>query len=237
MKNNTLLTNTSKESSFFLTPEGGGILLFIAALAGLVLANSPLAPFYDFVTQGTLPFGEAGRHETLVDLISVGPMSLFFMAVVIEIKKEFVSGYLSTFRAAVLPAISALGGILVPTLFYLAVSYGNAQAMRGWAIPTATDAAFTLPIVLVLARHVSDGARVWLMALAIFDDIVGIAIIAFCYGSSLNFVGLGVALAIIMVMIGLNRACIQSLWAYSSPGAACGQPCLFRESIQQLRVL
>lgn len=205
--------------SFFLSPTGGGVLLFLASLASLISANSPLAPLYKQIMQGEISIESVGFHETVESLVSIGPMSLFFLLVTVEIKKEFVSGHLSSWRFALLPVISALGGIIIPALLYLAVSYGDAQAIKGWAVPTATDAAFTLPITLALARHVSDGARIWLMALAVFDDIVGIAIIAVCYGGVFNMAALGVALLVTGGMIGLNRACIQSLLPYT--GAGC----------------
>ncbi|GBR70366.1 Na+/H+ antiporter NhaA [Gluconobacter kanchanaburiensis NBRC 103587] len=141
-------------------------------------------------------------------------MTLFFLVVILEIKKEIVSGHLSSLRRIALPLIGALGGMIVPALTYLLVTYGHPEAIRGWAVPVATDAAFTLPIILALGKHVSPGARTWLMALAIFDDVLGIVVIALFYGSTLYWPALIAAVVVTTALVEANRRGVKSVWSY-----------------------
>lgn len=201
---------------FFASPTSGALALLLSSLAGLVLANSPWASGYRALisTSVTLSFRGARAPDTIDAWVSDGLMTLFFLVVILEIKKDIVFGHLSSFRRIALPLIGALGGMIAPVLTYLLVIAGHPEAVRGWAIPVATDAAFTLPIILALGRHVSPGARAWLMALAIFDDVLGIVVIALFYGSALNWPALVAAAIITAALIGANMAGMRTLWSY-----------------------
>ncbi|GEB04869.1 Na+/H+ antiporter NhaA [Gluconobacter roseus] len=202
------------------SPVWGASALLVASLTGLVLANSPWASAYAGLTTFPLRLSWLGADGpgTVGAWVSNGLMSLFFLVVILEIRKEIVSGHLSSLRRIALPLIGALGGMIVPALTYLLVTYGHPEAVRGWAVPVATDAAFTLPIILALGRHVSPGARVWLMALAIFDDVLGIVVIALFYGHALYWPAMGAVMILTGALIGANRAGIVSLWSYGSGG-------------------
>lgn len=216
------IASAARLRRFLGSPAGGASVLLLASLAGLVLANSPWASGYTVLitTPMKLSFLGARGPENIDAWVSDGLMTLFFLVVILEIKKEIVSGHLSSLRRVALPLIGALGGMIVPALMYLLVTYGHPEAARGWAVPVATDAAFTLPIILALGRHVSPGARVWLMALAIFDDVLGIVVIALFYGSALYWPALMAAVIVTAALIGANRAGIRTLWSYAIGGIA-----------------
>ncbi|MBS0994779.1 Na+/H+ antiporter NhaA [Gluconobacter cerinus] len=205
---------------FLNSPAGGASILLLASLAGFSLANSPWALSYTALITAPLSLTCLGARgpENIDAWVSDGLMTLFFLVVILEIKKDIVSGHLSSLRRIALPLIGALGGMIVPALTYLLVTSGHPQAARGWAVPVATDAAFTLPLILALGRHVSPGARAWLMALAIFDDVLGIVAIALFYGSALYWPALMAVVIVIAALVGANRAGIQTLWSYGIGG-------------------
>ncbi len=209
---------TDRIRRFWSSPAGGASVLLLASLAGFVLANSPWAAGYTALI--TLPvklsFLGGRGPENIEAWVSDGLMTLFFLVVILEIKKEIVSGHLSSLRRIALPLIGAVGGMVVPALIYLLVTCGHPEAARGWAIPVATDAAFTLPIILALGQRVSPGARAWLMALAIFDDVLGIVVIALFYGAPLCWPALVGALTVTTALIGANRAGVRALWGYAT---------------------
>ncbi|ACI52048.1 Na+/H+ antiporter NhaA [Gluconacetobacter diazotrophicus PA1 5] len=203
---------------FLGSPSGGACVLLLASLAGFVLANSPWAAGYTALTTTPLTLSVLGKRgpDTIDAWVSDGFMTLFFLVVILEIKTEIVTGHLSSPRRVALPLIGALGGMIVPALTYLLVTCGHPEATRGWAIPVATDAAFTLPIILALGRHVSAGARAWLMALAIFDDVLGIVVIAVFYGNALYWPALAAAVVVTAALIGANRIGIRTVWGYAT---------------------
>ncbi|AHK72337.1 sodium:proton antiporter [Gluconobacter oxydans] len=205
---------------FLKSSAGGASFLLLASLAGFVLANSPWAAGYRTLTALPLKFSFLGKRgpDNVAAWVSDGLMTLFFLVVILEIKKEIVSGHLSSLRRVGLPLIGAVGGMVVPALTYLLVTGGHPEATSGWAIPVATDAAFTLPIILALGRRVSPGARAWLMALAIFDDVLGIVVIALFYGSVLYWPALLAVVLVTAALIGANRAGIRTLWVYGAGG-------------------
>ncbi|AAW62101.1 Na+/H+ antiporter [Gluconobacter oxydans 621H] len=192
---------------FLKSSAGGAFFLLLASLAGFVLANSPWAAGYRTLTTLPLKFPFLGKRgpDNVAAWVSDGLMTLFFLVVILEIKKEIVSGHLSSLRRVALPLIGAVGGMVVPALTYLLVTWGHPEATSGWAIPVATDAAFTLPIILALGRRVSPGARAWLMALAIFDDVLGIVVIALFYGGSMYWPALLAVVLVTAALIGANR--------------------------------
>ncbi|MBV1835367.1 Na+/H+ antiporter NhaA [Novacetimonas pomaceti] len=217
---NAPITPAARIRRFLRAPAGGASALLLASLTGLAWANSPWAADYAALTTTRMRLSILGERgpENITAWISDGLMSLFFLVVILEIRKEIISGHLSSPRHIALPLIGAVGGMIVPALTYLLVTCGHPDAMRGWAIPVATDAAFTLPIILALGPRVSAGARAWLMALAIFDDVLGIVVIALFYGGALYWPALLATVAVTAALVGANRVGIRALWGYATGG-------------------
>jgi len=184
----------------------GGLILSAIVLA-LIAANSSLAGSYAAIHHAPIRIGPAPFQidEPLIVWINQGLMTLFFVLVGVEIKRELLEGHLASLRRAALPAIAALGGMVVPALVYVAFTVGDGAQLRGWAIPMATDIALALAILSLLGHRVPVGLKVFLMALAIFDDLGAVVIIAVFYGEEIQAVPLILALGTFAVMMGLNR--------------------------------
>ncbi|MBX8562511.1 Na+/H+ antiporter NhaA [Pseudomonas cichorii] len=198
---------------FLASESAGGIVLMGAALAALIVANSPLAPGY-FATLHSVWLGLS------VELwINDGLMAIFFLMVGLEIKREVLAGGLATWEQRALPGFAAAGGMLVPALIYLAVNWGNAQTISGWAIPAATDIAFALGVLSLLGKRVPTSLKVFLAALAILDDLGAVTIIAFFYSSGLNLPMLLASFATLAVLIAMNRLKVRRLLPYLITGA------------------
>lgn len=193
----------------FLTGEaaGGVVLMTVAALA-LVVANSPLAPGYF----GVLETDVLGL--SILHWINDGLMTVFFLVVGLEIKREMLDGQLSTWPHRILPGIAALGGMIVPSVIYAAFNAGSPETLRGWAIPAATDIAFALGVLSLLGDRVPVSLKLFLTALAILDDLGAIALIALFYTADLSPGMLGLAALLLAVLIGLNRYGVTRLWVY-----------------------
>jgi Na+:H+ antiporter, NhaA family len=205
----------------FYSEAGSSLLLLAATIAALLWANSSAAPEYQRLLQMPLVLG-AGQlsiSEPLHFWINEGLMAIFFLAVGLEIRREFIEGDLRSLRMAALPLAAALGGVIVPALLYLALN-AEAQVRRGWAIPTATDIAFAIAVFAFLGRRAPPGLRALLLAIAVIDDIVAILVIAFFYAAGIGLAGLAIACA--GVVAGLLLRVIGSRWAilYALPGAA-----------------
>ena len=172
-----------------------GVLLIAAIVLALAAANSPLAPIYNIVhhTPILLRLGPLVIDEPLVRWINEGLMVLFFVLVGLEIKRHFLEGHLSTAKRAALPAIAALGGMAVPAAIYAGLNWTDPVAIRGWAIPTATDIVLALGLLSLLGPRVPTSLKVFLTALAIFDDIGAVLIIGLFYAESLSLSALVVA--------------------------------------------
>lgn len=202
---------------FIAAESAGGVVLAVAALVALWLSNSAWAPLYERFVQ--LP-GEVRIGEGLVLakplLLWVNDlwMAVFFFLVGLEIKRELLAGELATPRQALLPAGAALGGMVVPALVYAAINHGDAVALRGWAIPAATDIAFALGILMLLGPRVPASLKVFLTAVAIIDDLGAIVVIALFYTASLSLPMLAAALAGGALLLALNRARVTSLGPY-----------------------
>ncbi|MEJ0038511.1 MAG: Na+/H+ antiporter NhaA [Gammaproteobacteria bacterium] len=196
----------------------GGIIMLAAAALALVWANSPWAASYGEALAFKLGPATLGMSKSLGLWIADGLMAIFFLYVGLEIKREMVEGQLSSRARIALPAIAALGGMIVPALFFLAVNRGDAMAARGWAIPCATDIAFSLAVLRVVGNRVPVSLRVFLTAVAILDDIGAIAIIAFFYTDRLSTTMLLLALIPIGGLIALNRARIANMIPYALLG-------------------
>lgn len=205
---------------FLASAAGGALALLLASLLGLGLANSPWADGYAALVTLPLrlPFAAARAPANLAAWVSDGLMTLFFLLVILEIRNDMASGHLSSARRIALPLLGAVGGMAVPALTYLALTWAHPDATRGWAIPVATDAAFTLPVILALGTRVAPAARAWLMALAIFDDLLGIVVIALFYGAPPCWPALAAAGVLTALMLGANRAGVRTLWCYAGGG-------------------
>jgi NhaA family Na+:H+ antiporter len=198
----------------------GGVILLIAAVFALILANSPLAPLYGALldTPVSIRIGALELDKNLLHWINDGLMAIFFFHVGLEIKRELVEGELSSVRQASLPAIGALGGMIVPALIYIALNFHDAKAMHGWAIPTATDIAFAVGILALVGSRIPPALKIFLLALAIIDDLGAIIIIAFFYTSNLSLLALSFAGLGIAILFLLNRYSVTRTAAYVLAG-------------------
>lgn len=200
----------------------GSIVLILATLAALVFANSVLAATYqnflDLPVQ--VRFGDFEINKPLVLWINDGLMAIFFFLVGLEIKAEMVEGALSSRDKALLPMIGAIGGMAVPAAIYIAISWGNKQALAGWAIPAATDIAFAVGILGLVGRRAPPALKVFLLALAVLDDLGAIIIIALFYTHHLSPISLLLAAFFIGVLAAMNRAGIMRASAYVLVGLA-----------------
>jgi len=195
-------------TDFFRFEAAGGLLLIAAAALALVSANSPLADAYDAFLH--LPL--AGKP--LVWWINDGLMAVFFLLVALEIKREALSGQLSSRDQLLLPLVCAAAGVLVPALLFTALNRGDALTMRGWAIPTATDIAFALGVLALLGSRVPLGMKLLLSTIAVADDLIAILIIAVFYSHGLWWPALAAAAVVVAAMAWLNRRGVTALAPY-----------------------
>lgn len=197
-----------------------GIVLVIAATIALIWANSAFAYSYHALwhTPFSIGLGSFVFAQPLHFWINDALMTIFFLVVGMEIRREIHEGALSNLRQAALPMAAAVGGVLVPALIYLAFNREPARQL-GWAVPTATDIAFAVGVLALLGRSIPGNVRVFLLALAIIDDIVAVLIIAFFYSGGLDYTGFAVAGLGILMVLGLHRIGIGAAYAYVLPGA------------------
>ena len=206
---------------FFAHESAGGIVLGLAALAALIVSNSPLAAWYEafLETPGELVIGKTlVLEKPLLVWVNDLWMAVFFFLVGLEIKREFVEGELADRRQAVLPLAAAFGGMAVPALIYSAVNWGDAQALKGWAIPAATDIAFAIGILMLLGSRVPASLKVFLTAVAIIDDLGAIVVIALFYTDKLSVTALAGAGVGLTVLFALNRLKVMRVDAYAAVG-------------------
>ncbi|PWC88906.1 sodium:proton antiporter [Azospirillum sp. TSH100] len=203
-------------ATFLKTESASGVVLMIAAVLALIWANSPAAPLYDAILamKVAVTAGGVGLDKPLILWINDGLMAVFFLLVGLEIKREVLEGELSSPAKAMLPGIAALGGMAVPALVYCLFAQAEPGALQGWAIPAATDIAFALGVLALLGNRVPGSLRVFLLALAIMDDLGAIVIIAVFYSHGLVPLALGLAAASAVGLWLLNRAGVRSLAPY-----------------------
>jgi len=173
---------------FFQLKSAAGILLLLSAITAIVVENSPLSDFYSKLLHSSISINIStfSIDKDLHHWINDGLMAIFFFFVTLEIKREFLQGELSNIKQALLPIIAAVGGMLVPALFYVFINFGDSETMNGWAIPSATDIAFSLGVLSLLGKRVPLSLKVFLTALAIIDDLGAIVIIALFYSGDLS---------------------------------------------------
>jgi len=201
---------------FLKLESAGGITLMVAAVLAMIVANSPLKLWYDLLLDMPVEVrvGALQIAKPLILWINDGLMAVFFFLIGLELKREIVEGELSQPSNLILPAMGALGGVLVPVLIYLLFNYEDEASLRGWAIPAATDIAFALGILTLLGSRVPVALKVLLVSLAIFDDLAAIIIIAIFYTSKLSATALIVAAACLCVLYAMSRKGVVSITAY-----------------------
>ncbi len=201
---------------FLKLEAASGIILVFAAILAMVIANSPLDKFYGLLLD--LPveirIGPLLIAKPLLLWINDGLMAVFFFLVGLELKREIMEGELSDPSSIVLPALGALGGMAVPAIIYSWINWSDAIAIKGWAIPAATDIAFALGILLLLGNRISTSLKIFLVSIAIIDDIGAIVIIAVFYTSDLSVNSLFIALSLIPALYILNRKNVTSVMPY-----------------------
>jgi Na+:H+ antiporter, NhaA family len=205
---------------FLHIEAASGIILLIAAALALFWANSPFADAYHHLWEAPIAF-KVGSFEFSRPLhfwINDGLMTVFFLVVGIEIRREMHEGSLSDLRQAVLPLAAAVGGVIAPALIYFAVNFSSGD-IHGWAVPTATDIAFAVGVLALLGKSIPGNLRIFLLTLAIVDDIIAVLIIAFFYSSGLDYAGFGIAAAGVAMVLVMQRMSIGAAWAYIVPGA------------------
>ncbi len=206
----------SSLNKFFKLESSGGICLMLAALLAVVIANTPLVPYYNHfldIDFGFI-FAEGSFQKPLLFWINDALMAVFFFLVGLEIKREFLDGELSNISQAVLPFGAAIGGVLFPALFFYLVNVAYPENMSGWAIPAATDIAFALAVLGFFKSRVPVSLKVFLTAIAIIDDLMAIVIIALFYTGGLNYLALSIMLVCVIGLILLNHFRICALTPY-----------------------
>lgn len=209
----------SKIKAFFNNEAAGGILLFVCALLAMIVANSPLAKYYFAFWE--IPLGiKVGEtfigmslHYWLNDVF----MSFFFLMVGLEIKKEFLFGELVGFKKAAFPVLAALGGMIAPGIIYFSLNVGT-PSQSGFGIPMATDIAFALGVMMLLGKRVPVALKVFLVTLAVADDLGAIIVIAVFYTSNFSFMWFGLSISLLVVLILFNKLDIRSLFPYIAVG-------------------
>lgn len=187
--------------------SGGIVLMFVAALA-IVTANSPLSGVYFQTLHSYL--GPLSIQHWINDAL----MAVFFLLIGLEIKREMLDGQLSSWSRRILPGAAAAGGMIFPALFYIYFNWNNPEALRGWAIPTATDIVFALGVLSLFGNRVPASLKIFLAALAIIDDLGAVIVIAVFYTAELNFLALFGAAVVIAGLVIVNRMGVKNLWPY-----------------------
>ena len=229
---------------FFKLEAASGLVLLFAAIIALIVSNSDLSIYYKDIleTNFRLGIGKFGISLSVLHWINDVLMAIFFFLVSLEIKREFIQGELSNPKQAMLPIIGGVGGMLVPALIYVAINYKDPVTLNGWAIPSATDIAFSLGVLSLLGKRVPLSLKVFLTALAIIDDLGAIIIIAFFYSGKVQFVYLLLMLICMIILLLFNKLNIRNfipylivglfLWEFTHIGCYCIQ-CLQRKENKQ----
>jgi NhaA family Na+:H+ antiporter len=218
MKKNCSLSSFTIKS-FFSNQFFSGIIIFISVCLAMIFANSPLTGLYSqFInTTFTVSLGGFVLSKSLQLWINDGLMTLFFLIIGFEIKRELIAGELSNVKKALFPIFAAAGGMAFPIIIFIAFNF-NSPTITGWGIPMSTDIAFTLSLLLLLGKRISKALKVNTIALAIIDDIGALIVIAFFYSASLSPIYLGLITVLTLVMILLNKMNLQFSFIYFLSG-------------------
>ena len=197
---------------FFKLEAASGLVLLFAAVLALIISNGSLSEYYFSTLEKYFILGtkEFGLKLSILHWINDVLMAIFFFFVSLEIKREFIKGELSNPKQAMLPIIGAVGGMAVPAAFYIAINYSDNTTLNGWAIPSATDIAFSLGVLSLLGKRVPISLKVFLTALAIIDDLGAIVIIAFFYSGNIEMKYLILMLVSLVILVGLNKFKVKS---------------------------
>ena len=212
-----MINNITKPFRWFFKLEAAsGLVLLFSAIIALVISNSELSNLYFNTLEKYLFIGinNFGIKLSVLHWINDALMAIFFFFVTLEIKREFLQGELSNIKQAMLPIIGAVGGMLVPALFYIFINYGNSETIVGWAIPSATDIAFSLGVLSLLGSRVPISLKVFLTALAIIDDLGAIVIIALFYSGDLSIKYLSLMLIAVIILLILNKFNVKKFLPY-----------------------
>jgi len=201
---------------FFKLESSSGLCLLFSAIIALIISNSNLSNLYIEILNKYIFVGinNFGIKLSIIHWINDALMAVFFFFVTLEIKREFLQGELSNIKQALLPIIAAIGGMLVPALFYIYINFGNSETLNGWAIPSATDIAFSLGVLSLLGSRVPLSLKVFLTALAIIDDLGAIIIIAFFYSGDLSIPYLSLILLSYIILLVLNKFSVKRFTPY-----------------------
>ena len=201
---------------FFKLEAASGLVLLFAAILALIISNGSFSDLYFSTLDKYIQLGskEFGLKLSVLHWINDVLMAIFFFFVSLEIKREFLQGELSNPKQALLPIIGAVGGMAIPALFYIVVNYSDSTTLNGWAIPSATDIAFSLGVLSLLGKRVPVSLKVFLTALAIIDDLGAIVIIAFFYSGNIEVKYLVLMLTSIIILIGFNKFKIKNFLPY-----------------------
>ena len=201
---------------FFKLESSSGFVLLFAAILALFISNGNLSDQYFSILQKYITLGtdKFGLKLSLIHWINDVLMAIFFFLVTLEIKREFLQGELSNPKQALLPIVGAVGGMLVPALFYIFINFSDTATLKGWAIPSATDIAFSLGVLSLLGKRVPISLKVFLTALAIIDDLGAIVIIAFFYSGNIEIKYLILMLFAVIILVALNKIKINNFLPY-----------------------
>ena len=200
--------------ALFVSDASAGILLILVAVAAMLAANSPFADEYQQLFYGKLPWTPIPKLYDLHLWINDGLMAIFFFVVGLEVKREWIEGQLSTVQQRKLPILAAVAGMAVPALFYVGVVGGDAELMRGWAIPAATDIAFAMGVLGLLGNRCPASLRLFLLTVAIVDDIGAVAVIAAFYTEEIKLMWLAASAAVVIAMMAMNRMGVSRYWPF-----------------------
>ena len=202
--------------SFFSREEKSGILLLLFATLALITVNSPLQSLYYDIKYTDIPInlGDFNFTKSVSHWVNDGLMAIFFFVIGLELKREILEGELSSFDRMVLPAIAAVGGMAAPAIVYILVNINNPENMSGWAIPTATDIAFSLAVLLIIGKSVPLSLKVFLLSLAIIDDLGAVLIIAFFYTAEISSDYLLYSLIVFGLLVIVNLSGNQKTYVY-----------------------
>ncbi len=200
--------------ALFVGDASAGVLLILVAAAAMLVANSPLADAYKDLFYGELSWTPIPKLDDLHLWINDGLMAIFFFVVGLEVKRELICGQLSTPEQRRLPVLAAVAGMAVPALVYVSLIGGDSELMRGWAIPAATDIAFAMGVLGILGNRVPSSLRLFLLTVAIVDDIGAVLVIAAFYTANIDVMWLAISVLVFGVMVGMNRFGVTRMWAF-----------------------